>query len=666
MRLRPSHRMPLMILCVLLLATTAVSLVFEYERPWKQYQKQFQQIQSPSPDEGAHIRQIWLPQFGTSDRCMTCHIGVDDPELQEASLPFRTHPGDYLDKHPVEKFGCTICHQGQGEALTVSSAHGEETGWRQPLLKGIYVQSSCGKCHALEQSLPSEVRINGGAIYSEGWRLFTQNNCIGCHPLRSYQRPDHIAPSLKKIGRKVTRRWLISWLKNPKDYYSYARMPVFRLTDEERGYIADYLLQGRTAHSNDNPRIHAPSEKLIAKGKELVNSHGCLGCHIINNQGVAFGPDFSDIGNKVRPDWLTVFLKEPKAYDPETIIPDFKLLNEDIPAITAYLMSLKKISDNGGDSGESDYLHSDVEKGRDLINDLGCAGCHGIEGITFIYNAPDLSVIGDKRIDQIAFGNLRNIRRDVIHWLTKKVTDPGVFTTDRMIMRMPDFKFSEHEAQALTVFLLSLKKNSFPSRYVKPLFDMHDGTSYGMLLIEKYNCRGCHEISNRGGTVGPILTREALKSRPEWLFSFLLHPVKIRPAGILPARMPDFRLSEGEADSIVQFFARSANVPYPYEKTAKALIAPEDIYDGEKLYTEIFACIACHTVDGKGGTVGPDHSDLASRLKRQWVEQWLKNPQAIKPDARMPRYRFEEWQFQALTNYLMTLSRYRFVTPALP
>jgi mono/diheme cytochrome c family protein len=63
------------------------------------------------------------------DRCGTCHMGSDSSNYVAANLPrqFRTHPwrGTLFSTHPVDKFGCTSCHQGQGRA-TDELAH---SGW---------------------------------------------------------------------------------------------------------------------------------------------------------------------------------------------------------------------------------------------------------------------------------------------------------------------------------------------------------------------------------------------------------------------------------------------------------------------------------------------------------------------------------------------------------
>jgi cytochrome c551/c552 len=88
------------------------------------------------------------------DRCQTCHMGVAAGTYTSAAIPrqFRTHPwrSTLMNAHPVETFGCTTCHQGQGRATDKLSHSGwhleqEENGkerwhfegdhyWEEPLL----------------------------------------------------------------------------------------------------------------------------------------------------------------------------------------------------------------------------------------------------------------------------------------------------------------------------------------------------------------------------------------------------------------------------------------------------------------------------------------------------------------------------------------------------
>jgi cytochrome c2 len=60
------------------------------------------------------------------DRCQSCHMGADSANYTDPSVPlqFRTHPfrSTLFASHPVEKFGCTSCHQGEGRS-TDDMAH---------------------------------------------------------------------------------------------------------------------------------------------------------------------------------------------------------------------------------------------------------------------------------------------------------------------------------------------------------------------------------------------------------------------------------------------------------------------------------------------------------------------------------------------------------------
>ncbi len=712
------------IFCLTLLIVIIWALYAEYNRPWKKYQKGFYKLTKSPPFNsplgkggdrgvrGERIQQLWLQELGEVDRCITCHQGVDNPEFKNAAQPFRTHSGDYLKYHPVEKYGCVVCHAGQGAALTVNAAHGEVKNWTKPLLKNHYVQSSCGRCHGMGQEVPLNTELAGAPVFIEGWKLFMEYNCIGCHKLTGYKRPERIAPALTSVGSKVNRDWLISWLKNPKDYFPKTKMPRFTLSDEEIGCIVDYLMSLNSFQSTSNPPLppfakvgNTPLNPLLLEGKSpslflpldkgriggvkggiggfsdegkrLISELGCLGCHAIGENGNNFAPPFSGIGNKVKPDWLYPFLKKPKSYDAKTIIPDFTISEKEIPVIAAYLMSLKKDnreSENksGGTPdllmhgayqpvGQASRLSENIAKGKKLVKDLGCTGCHEIEKFPPGYDAPQLDGIGDKRVDELVFGNITGIDKTLINWLRIKVMDPKRFATDKIVTRMPGYDFNEEQAEALVTFLLSIRKDSLPSKYIRVLADPNKAGVKGKKVVEKYNCLGCHLINKEGGNIGPELTREAKKSRQEWLFAFLKNPVKIRPEPILKAKMPNFNLSDKKVDTIIEYFASVSEEPYPYSFELKKEIYSDDIRNGEKLYQEIFACSACHIVNGHGGQIGPEHTDLSSRLRREWIEQWLKNPRAMQIDVRMPRFTFKDWEFEALTNYLMTLGSYRFV-----
>jgi hypothetical protein len=91
------------------------------------------------------IRQDLLPGLQRVDRCTTCHLGVEDPTMKSAPQPFAFHAN--LAPHVPARFGCTVCHGGQGLATDQQNAHGKVAFWQEPLLPKEYVRASCGRCH---------------------------------------------------------------------------------------------------------------------------------------------------------------------------------------------------------------------------------------------------------------------------------------------------------------------------------------------------------------------------------------------------------------------------------------------------------------------------------------------------------------------------------------
>src|SRR5262249_36534222 len=124
---------------IALLLGSAVTLTFlvaamvreNFLSPWRYHQRRYRAMLLASDDERqrrlgeafrVEIRQVDLPQLGTVDRCVSCHPGMDNPAQAGAAQPYAPHSGDFLKHHPVERYGCTVCHQGQGAATVFSEA----------------------------------------------------------------------------------------------------------------------------------------------------------------------------------------------------------------------------------------------------------------------------------------------------------------------------------------------------------------------------------------------------------------------------------------------------------------------------------------------------------------------------------------------------------------
>jgi hypothetical protein len=185
----------------------AISSLQEQDREWKKYQKEFfamEQERGVDRDYTVKIRQIWNPDQHVTDRCITCHMGMEDLDVKNpyTQNPYKGHPKlDMMAHHPVNKMGCTVCHEGQGQATTVEAAHGWVHAWDYPMKArrgGVsFIQSSCVKCHAYDQ-LPE-----GTEQLVAGRALFDKYGCVGCHMVKVVApEGGNQCPELSGMGSK--------------------------------------------------------------------------------------------------------------------------------------------------------------------------------------------------------------------------------------------------------------------------------------------------------------------------------------------------------------------------------------------------------------------------------------------------------------------------------
>ena len=116
----------------------------------------------------------------------------------------------------------------------------------------------------------------------------------------------------------------------------------------------------------------------------------------------------------------------------------------------------------------------------------------------------------------------------------------------------------------------------------------------GLRLVSDLHCNACHYISEAlehgeghgggHGGVAPTLGFVGDKFRPDWLFDFIQKPHTIRPW--LAIRMPQFRLTEEEAVSLVKHLTEDMKNPEPLPEL-KFAVSPAErgtlLVSGKKL-----------------------------------------------------------------------------------
>ena len=318
---------------VALVASTVLFVRSDRAHDWRYYQYEFKNevAQKFGADKAATVpaglQQIWVPELQHADRCVTCHQAVHWSGFEKADEPYRTHPQEILRTHPVERFGCTSCHGGQGYAIDAPEAHGPVEHWEDPLLsrtlgeqyslaeKGALLQMNCNVCHRFDRETKGADAINLAK------KLVQEKGCRACHVVNG--RGGNIGPDLTYVGEKAPEQydysrlsgqkssfaWHVAHLKEPRSLAPDTVMPNFNFTTKEAQALAMLVMSWRRSPVPASFLAGAPrtdpqtpeekeAERRMATGPGgwFVKT-GCFVCHNVSSLGVKspaqIGPDLS-------------------------------------------------------------------------------------------------------------------------------------------------------------------------------------------------------------------------------------------------------------------------------------------------------------------------------------------------------------------------------------
>jgi mono/diheme cytochrome c family protein len=626
-----------------------------YDRPYVKYQKEFRQLLIQKSDKKPAVvdfepgvRQRWVEQLDRIDRCESCHLGVEDPRFKEAPQPFTTHPD--FERHSFERFGCTVCHGGQGMATPMEDAHGPVANWNRAIYNADFMENSCSLCHG-------EYLDDHAPVFAQGRLIFTESGCRGCHVVKGTERVK-VGPPLGEMGKRVKADWLYRWLRNPKAYLPRTKMPNPMFSEQEAADIAAFLLQGPKPVAL---KLSGSSER----GKTLVLDSRCVSCHSFDGKGGNLAPDLGKVASKLYPERMSLILSNPHKLWSSSQMPIYGFNDQQIQdAVTFMAGEYVDLDQEEKEVTRQRALVDGANKARgpELIEKYGCTGCHNkMEGVKDQGETGiELTTIGVIDIHHLDFGDIKVAPKNwtVPNWIYNKVLNPRLFKPG---LKMPDFAFSQREAQAVTTYLLSLKGEEVPAAYTLPLGTPPSAYApqgaFGNIL-DKYRCLVCHQINGRGGDMAPDLSAEGSRVKKEWLEKFMKAPDTIRP--ILVERMPPFMILDSEDEALYAYFQTTLvdnRVEDLAETVSKLRLSdPSLILTGRKLFDEKYGCNACHQVSSKGGVIGPDLTRVGDRLRTEWIVYYLHNPKAFVTRSIEPVYNFTDEEAEALTAFLVNLN----------
>jgi mono/diheme cytochrome c family protein len=669
---------------VALLLALAISPLRDQLNEWRHYKREYVRFAESRSDTkklladfDSGIDQIWLPKLNVTDRCITCHLRIDQLSLADASIPepFTAHSSI---PHQIKDWGCVVCHRGQGLATTVREAHLATSTWEQSQLPVRYIQGSCGMCHRAD--IPEAPRL------VRGREVLTNLYCVGCHKLQGFVRPVMLGPDLTNVGNKTNGKWIFKWLKEPRTITDSdgnvtvngyeneveLRMPHFHLSDEEIRELTYFLTAQKTQsiepYKFDSRMLAVWAQKadVVDQGEVRFRQLFCSTCHSLavvragetKLIGGDIGPELTKVGSKVNPNWLTYWLRNPQAYLPHSKMPRYGWSDEDLYKVTRYIEESLTDPDLLNDVPKLEASQpSAADIGKRLFKEKGCSSCHLINGIKMQEDfGPDLSSEGAKTVSELDFGNAK-IAHNLIPFLEAKMRDSFSVNPNA---RMPQYHLTEKDLPAVEVSLLSMTGHpSIPGFgtlvLAAPEYKFQPAGDFGE-VYERYKCYVCHRFNGFGGTLAPDLSYEGSRASHSWIKGFLKNPQTLRP--MLTFRMPQFNMSDREAAIAADYIAMVLQSAFVDEQAKKLQpFTTGQTATGKQLYEVKYQCQSCHTIGSSGGYVGPTLNNAGNWLNVVWIRAWLQNPQALVPDTIEPRRDLPPEEIQALTAYIVTLKQ---------
>ncbi len=453
-----------------------------------------------------------------------------------------------------------------------------------------------------DKSRPAEVpAVPGRGDAARGEKLLAERGCFGCHVADPNAQRDLVGtyrqfgPNLAGLGSKASRDWIYHWILNPKEWNPDTKMPNLRLTNEDALDISEYLsslkapvgfgemplpktdektLEQIALYFEMSTKTLFDSKAELAKmdvharevyaGKNLIAQYGCYACHAIPGfeDAKPIGTELTEEGSKAvhrldfgfihlphtRQDWFRTKLHTPRIYDRDRArgweeklrMPNFRFSDRELDQVVTAVLGFQQLNAASSVVKELSPREAAIERGRRLVKDHNCQGCHVIEGVGGSYR----SLVADPSLaPPIIQGEGAKVQSD---WLFSFLQAPKTGQIRPWLeVHMPTFGFTDQDLNDLTRYFAALDRAEYPF-LVADYATTPDTWAAGKKVFELLKCAQCHprsvEDMNRPGvdraSLAPNLQMAETRLRHDWINSWILRPDEWMPGTRMPTNFP--------------------------------------------------------------------------------------------------------------------------------
>jgi mono/diheme cytochrome c family protein len=416
-----------------------------------------------------------------------------------------------------------------------------------------------------------------------------------------------------------------------------------------------------------------PGTPQLNLGRRILTRYGCIHCHAITLPDGAkvvatdHPPSLAHIADKTTREWIYTWLKDPQAYAASTTMPNYKLSDADASDISAYLVSTS--TQQAGDTaaaGTKSAAQTDPAAGPSLYGESFCSSCHAVQ------NAAGNLVGGDVGPELTRIGN--KVKPE---WLAAWLQNPRIYDATTP---MPHYRFSAQQITILTGYLQGKSDSDYgPSVHLETAST--NQIAHGRKRIVELGCAACHEINGvqtpenfapELSSIGskPLAQIVFLPGMEHTLPSYIVAKIRQPRSFGASVKMPQFTLTNSQTDALatalLALTSRSRSMPDNLRVAAIQETNYQPAGHAGKLITEL-ACFSCHRINGKGGDMAPDLTWEGSAVQRQWLTDFLHNPNTLRPSLirRMPRFNLSESDNKELTDYILAVYQSPAIDPEL-